>query len=45
VAKEHVEALWKLSLLRPMPPTPKWQLTFDAIVQAIPLSVYQEVTL
>jgi transposase len=43
VAKEHVEALWKLSLLRPMPPTPKWQMTFDSIVQAIPLSVYQEV--
>lgn len=43
MAREHVEALWKLSLLRPMPPTPKWQMTFDAIVQSIPLSVYQEV--
>lgn len=41
-AKEHMEALWKLSLLRPMPHSPKWRMTCDSIVQAIPLSVYQE---
>ena len=44
-AKEHVEALWKLSLLRPMPPTPRWWMTFNQIVQATPLEVYQKINL
>ena len=45
VAKEHAEALWKLSLLRPMPPSPKWEMTFRQIVQATPLEVYQQIPL
>jgi len=40
--RSHLEAMWKLSLQRPKsPPPPRWQLTFDAGVQATPLSAYE----
>jgi hypothetical protein len=45
VAKEHAEALWKLSLLNVKAPTPRWEMTFRQIVQATPLELYQQVSL
>lgn len=40
--RAHLEALWKLSLHKPQsPPPPRWQLTFDAGVQATPLAAYE----
>lgn len=45
ILKEHQDALWKLSLLRPMPPSPKWWMTFNQVVQTTPLEVYQQISL
>jgi hypothetical protein len=40
--RAHVAAMWKLSLQRPTsPPPPRWQLTFEAGVQATPLTAYE----
>jgi transposase len=44
-SREHVEAMWKLSVGRAMPPAPSWKLTFNQSVAAVCLSTYEEVTL
>lgn len=42
--KEHIEALWRLSLLRtPAPPAPHWHIGFRQPVQTTPLVAYEEV--
>lgn len=43
VQKEHVEALWRLSLeRRPAPPAPRWQIGLHESVATTPLSTYEE---
>jgi hypothetical protein len=44
-SREHVEAMWKLSVGRAMPPAPSWKLTFNGSVAAVSLSTYEEVAL
>lgn len=44
-SREHVEAMWKLSVGRQMPPAPSWKLTFNGSVAAVSLSTYEEVAL
>lgn len=39
---EHIEALWKLSLNRPAPKSPHFELTFDDQVARADLSRYEE---
>jgi hypothetical protein len=39
---EHIEALWKLSLNRPAPRAPHFELTFDEQVARADLSRYEE---
>lgn len=42
--KEHVEALWRLSLQRPgTPPAPSWHIGFRESVAMTPLTAYEEV--
>jgi hypothetical protein len=42
--KEHVEALWRLSLKRATaPPAPSWHIGFRALVATTPLTAYEEV--
>lgn len=42
--KEHVEALWRLSLQRPgAPPAPSWHIGFRESVAMTPLTAYEEV--
>lgn len=43
--REHVEAMWKLSLGRAIPPAPQWELTFKQNIAAVQLSIYEEVAL
>lgn len=43
VKPEHIEALWKLSLKRPPPRTPHFELTFNEQVARADLSRYEEV--
>jgi transposase len=40
---EHIEQLWQLSLKRPAPSSPNWQMTFAESVQTPPLALYEEV--
>ncbi|MBI1748665.1 MAG: IS21 family transposase [Acidobacteria bacterium] len=41
-AKEHLDALWKLSLARPAPTGPSWAVTFSETVATTPLTRYEE---
>ena len=41
---EHIERLWQLSLNRPAPPAPNWQVTFAEPVQRPSLELYEEVS-
>jgi len=42
--KEHIEALWRLSVQRTaLPPAPSWHIGFRGPVAATPLSIYEEV--
>jgi len=42
--KEHVEALWRLSLKRTsIPPAPSWHIGFREPVAVTPLAAYEEV--
>lgn len=45
VLREHVEALWRLSVLNggDPPPLPAWQMTFESGVATRPLSAYAEI--
>ena len=40
---EHIEELWKLSLLQPAPPQRHWDVTFQEDVAVMPLNAYEEV--
>jgi transposase len=42
VDKQHVAQMWKISLERPSAPAPHWDVTFNPLVAAVPLSVYEE---
>jgi transposase len=41
---EHIEELWKLSLLEPSQPQRHWDVTFGQDVAVMPLNAYEEVT-
>jgi transposase len=42
VQPEHVAALWQLSLQRPAPAAPSWQLNFSDSVAVTPLVAYEQ---
>ena len=44
VQPEHVAALWQLSLQRPAPAAPRWQLNFSDAVAITPLAAYEQTT-
>lgn len=39
---EHVAALWQLSLQKPAPTAPSWQLSFSDAVAVTPLAAYEQ---
>jgi len=39
---EHVAALWQLSLQKPAPAAPNWQLSFSDAVAVTPLAAYEQ---
>jgi Mu transposase-like protein len=39
---EHVAALWQLSLQKPVPAAPHWQLNFSEAVAVTPLAAYEQ---
>ncbi len=39
---EHVAALWQLSLQKPTPAAPNWQLSFSDAVAVTPLAAYEQ---
>ena len=39
---EHVAALWQLSLQKPVPAAPNWQLSFSDVVAVTPLAAYEQ---
>ncbi len=41
---EHVAALWQLSLQKPAPAAPSWQLSFSDAVAVTPLAAYEQTT-
>lgn len=44
VQPEHVAALWQLSLQKPTPAAPSWQLNFSDAVAVTPLAAYEQPT-
>jgi len=40
---EHIEELWKLSLVKPSQPQPRWDVTYQQSVAQAPLASYEEV--
>jgi transposase len=44
-ATEHVEAMWRLSLRKPSPPSRHWEVTFKEPVAIADLAKYEEVAL
>ena len=42
VKPEHVAALWQLSLQKPVPAVPNWQLSFSDAVAITPLAAYEQ---
>lgn len=42
---EHVAALWQLSLQKPSPAAPSWQLSFSDAVAVTPLGAYEQTDL
>lgn len=39
---EHVAALWQISLQKPVPAAPSWQLSFSEAVAVTPLAAYEQ---
>ncbi|MGH9970160.1 MAG: hypothetical protein ACREBG_20525 [Pyrinomonadaceae bacterium] len=44
VNPEHLAALWQLSLQKPAPALPHWQLSFSEAVAVTPLAAYEQTT-
>ena len=44
VKPEHAAALWQLSLQKPAPAVPNWQLRFSDAVAVTPLAAYEQTT-